>query len=99
MEPKEQRKVDDFILYAISAATQALEDAGWHPESDEDQTATGVLIGSGIGGLERHLRDLDHAQEKGPRRVSPFFIPGRLINLASVTSPSSTSCAAQTMPS
>ena len=83
MEPKEQRKVDDFILYAISAATQALEDAGWHPESDEDQTATGVLIGSGIGGLNGIYETSITLKEKGPRRVSPFFIPGRLINLAS----------------
>ena len=83
MEPKEQRKVDDFILYAISAATQALEDAGWHPERDEDQTATGVLIGSGIGGLNGIYETSITLKEKGPRRVSPFFIPGRLINLAS----------------
>ena len=83
MEPKEQRKVDDFILYAIAAATQALEDAGWHPESDEDQTATGVLIGSGIGGLDGIDETSITLKEKGPRRVSPFFIPGRLINLAS----------------
>src|SRR5262245_48979424 len=52
MEPKEQRKVDDFILYAMAAATQALDDAGWHPKSDEEQTGTGVLVGSGIGGIE-----------------------------------------------
>jgi 3-oxoacyl-[acyl-carrier-protein] synthase II len=83
MEPKEQRKVDDFILYAISAATQALEDADWHPKTDEDQTTTGVLIGSGIGGLNGIYETSLTLKEKGPRRVSPFFIPGRLINLAS----------------
>ncbi|MBV9064166.1 MAG: beta-ketoacyl-ACP synthase II [Methylobacteriaceae bacterium] len=83
MEPKEQRKVDDFILYAISAATQALEDADWHPETDDDQTTTGVLIGSGIGGLNGIYETSLTLKEKGPRRVSPFFIPGRLINLAS----------------
>ncbi len=83
MEPKEQRKVDDFILYAVCAATQALDDANWHPESEEDQTATGVLIGSGIGGLNGIYETSLTLKEKGPRRVSPFFIPGRLINLAS----------------
>src|ERR1700744_4334569 len=83
MEPKEQRRVDDFILYAVAAATQALDDAGWHPEGDEDQTATGVLIGSGIGGLNGIYETSLILKEKGPRRVSPFFIPGRLINLAS----------------
>ena len=83
MEPKEQRKVDPFIIYAMSAATQALEDAGWHPESAEDQEATGTLIGSGIGGLQGIEAGSLLLAEKGPRRVSPFFIPGRLINLAS----------------
>jgi 3-oxoacyl-[acyl-carrier-protein] synthase II len=83
MEHKEQRKVDDFILYAVCAATQALDDANWHPESEEDQTATGVLIGSGIGGLNGIYETSLTLKEKGPRRVSPFFIPGRLINLAS----------------
>jgi 3-oxoacyl-[acyl-carrier-protein] synthase II len=83
MEPKEQRKVDDFILYAVAAATQALDDAEWHPESDDDQIATGVLIGSGIGGLNGIYETSLTLKEKGPRRVSPFFIPGRLINLAS----------------
>ncbi|TLP48913.1 beta-ketoacyl-ACP synthase II [Cohaesibacter sp. CAU 1516] len=83
MPPKEQRKVDPFIVYAIAAAEEALADANWKPESYEDQIATGVVIGSGIGGLlgiEAAAYDL---QEKGPRRISPFFIPGRLINLAS----------------
>lgn len=82
MEPKEQRKVDDFIVYAMAAATQALGDAGWHPESYEDQIATGVLIGSGIGGLSGIAETSILLKERGPRRVSPFFIPGRLINLA-----------------
>ncbi len=83
MEPKEQRKVDDYIIFAISAATQALNDAGWHPKSYEDQCATGVLIGSGIGGLGGIYETSLLLKEKGPRRVSPFFIPGRLINLCS----------------
>src|SRR5207342_3417109 len=83
MEPKEQRKVDDFIIYAMGAATQALKDAGWKPTAYEDQIRTGVLIGSGIGGLQGIEKTSLLFAEKGPRRVSPFFIPGRLINLAS----------------
>jgi 3-oxoacyl-[acyl-carrier-protein] synthase II len=83
MEPKEQRKVDDFIIYAIAAADEALQDANWHPKSYEDQTRTGVLIGSGIGGIEGIVEAGYTLRDKGPRRVSPFFIPGRLINLAS----------------
>jgi 3-oxoacyl-[acyl-carrier-protein] synthase II len=83
MEPKEQRKVDDFIIYAMCAAKQALDDASWRPESYEDQTRTGVLIGSGIGGIEGIADMAVVLHEKGPRRVSPFFIPGRIINLAS----------------
>ena len=83
MEPKEQRKVDDFIVYAMTAADQALEDAEWHPRSADDQAATGVLIGSGIGGLQGIEKTSLLMAEKGPKRVSPFFIPGRLINLAS----------------
>ena len=82
MEPKEQRKVDEFIVYAMAAATQALEDAGWQPAAYEDQIRTGVLIGSGIGGLQGIEKTSLLFAEKGPRRVSPFFIPGRLINLA-----------------
>ncbi|RTL97856.1 beta-ketoacyl-[acyl-carrier-protein] synthase II [Ancylobacter aquaticus] len=82
MEPKEQRKVDDFIIYAMAAARQALDDADWHPTSYEDQCASGVLIGSGIGGLQGIAETALLLQERGPRRVSPFFIPGRLINLA-----------------
>jgi 3-oxoacyl-[acyl-carrier-protein] synthase II len=83
MEPKESRKVDDFILYGVTAATQALEDSGWKPAKTEDQERTGVLIGSGIGGIEGIAETAITLKEKGPRRVSPFFIPGRLINLAS----------------
>ncbi len=83
MEPKEQRKIDDFIIYAVAAAQQALDDAGWHPESYDDQARSGVLIGSGIGGLQGIEKASLLLAEKGPRRISPFFIPGRLINLAS----------------
>jgi 3-oxoacyl-[acyl-carrier-protein] synthase II len=83
MEPKEQRKVDDFILFAMAAATQALDDADWHPQDYEDQITSGVLIGSGIGGIEGIAETALLLRERGPRRVSPFFIPGRIINLAS----------------
>src|SRR3954465_9161277 len=83
MEPKEQRKVDEFIVYAMCAAKQALDDAGWHPKSHEDQITTGVMLGSGIGGIEGIAKTAVEMHEKGPRRVSPFFIPGRIINLAS----------------
>jgi len=82
MEPKEQRKVDGFIIFAMCAARQALEDAGWKPEKHEDQIATGVMIGSGIGGIEGIAETAIVLKERGPRRVSPFFVPGRLINLA-----------------
>src|ERR1700759_4481773 len=83
MEPKEQRKVDDFIIFAMAAAKQALDDADWHPASEEDRCATGTMIGSGIGGLNGIAETAILLKERGPRRVSPFFIPGRLINLAS----------------
>jgi 3-oxoacyl-[acyl-carrier-protein] synthase II len=83
MEPKEQRKVDDFIVFAMCAAHQALDDAGWKPLSHADQIKTGVMIGSGIGGLTGIAETAIVLKERGPRRVSPFFIPGRLINLAS----------------
>jgi 3-oxoacyl-[acyl-carrier-protein] synthase II len=83
MEVKEQRKVDDFIIFAMSAARQALDDAAWKPSSHEDQITTGVMIGSGIGGLTGIAETAILLKERGPRRVSPFFIPGRLINLAS----------------
>lgn len=83
MEPKEQRKVDDFITFALCAARQALDDARWHPTEYADQISTGVMIGSGIGGIEGIAETAIVLKERGPRRVSPFFIPGRLINLAS----------------
>ncbi|MBG0809569.1 beta-ketoacyl-ACP synthase II [Methylosinus sp. H3A] len=82
-EPKEQRKVDDFIIYGVSAATQALADAGWRADTPEKQNTTGVLIGSGIGGLGGIYETSVTLKDKGPRRVSPFFISGRIINLAS----------------
>jgi 3-oxoacyl-[acyl-carrier-protein] synthase II len=82
MEPKEQRKVDQFIIFAMAAAKQALDDAGWHPKTPDDQNETGVLIGSGIGGIDGIAEAALLLREKGPRRISPFFIPGRLINLA-----------------
>ena len=83
MDPKEQRKVDDFILFGIAAATQALADSGWSPKTDDEKFASGVLIGSGIGGLGGIYDTSILLKERGPRRVSPFFIPGRLINLVS----------------
>ncbi|SEH61147.1 3-oxoacyl-[acyl-carrier-protein] synthase II [Rhizobium tibeticum] len=83
MEPKEQRKVDPFIIYGMAAADMALNDANWHPQTDEEQVSTGVLIGSGIGGIEGIVEAGYTLRDKGPRRISPFFIPGRLINLVS----------------
>ena len=83
MEPKEQRKVDEFILYALAAADMAVKDSGWDPATTEDQERTGVMVGSGIGGLETIAETAVLLKERGPRRVSPFFIPGALINLAS----------------
>jgi 3-oxoacyl-[acyl-carrier-protein] synthase II len=83
MEPKDQRKVDDFIIFAMAAARQALDDADWHPSTEEDRCATGTMIGSGIGGLSGIADTAVLLKERGPRKVSPFFIPGRLINLAS----------------
>ncbi len=83
MEPKEQRKVDDFIAYAMCAATQAIRDADCAPKTYEEQIAIGVMIGSGIGGIGGIAETALVLKERGPRRVSPFFIPGRLINLAS----------------
>jgi 3-oxoacyl-[acyl-carrier-protein] synthase II len=82
MEPKEQRKVDDFILYAVAAAEQAIADSGFRADTPEKQESSGVLIGSGIGGLPGIAETSLLLKEKGPRRISPFFIPGRLINLA-----------------
>jgi 3-oxoacyl-[acyl-carrier-protein] synthase II len=83
MEPKEQRKVDEFITYGIAAAEQAVRDSGWLPENNEDRERTGVMIGSGIGGLQTIAETAVILKERGPRRVSPFFIPGSLINLIS----------------
>ena len=83
LSSKEQRRVDDFILYAIAAADEAVRDAGWMPEDEESRERTGVMIGSGIGGLATIERTSIEMHEKGPRRVSPFFIPSALINLAS----------------
>ena len=82
MEPKEQRKVDDFIIYAMAAAEQAIADSGYVADTADKQERAGVLIGSGIGGLPGIAETALLLKEKGPRRVSPFFIPGRLINLA-----------------
>ncbi len=83
MEPKDRRKVDDFILYGMAAAVQAVEDSGWKPESREDCERTGVMIGAGIGGLASIAETAVLIKERGPKRVSPFFIPGALINLVS----------------
>lgn len=83
MDPKEQRKVDEFIIFGMAAAVQAVQDSGWEPKSDDEKERTGVLIGSGIGGLEGIAEAALLMAEKGPRRLSPFFIPGRLINLVS----------------
>jgi 3-oxoacyl-[acyl-carrier-protein] synthase II len=83
MSPKDARKVDTFILYAMAASQMAVNDAGWTPEDEEDRLRTGVMIGSGIGGLESIAETTLLLAEKGPRRVSPFFIPGSLINLCS----------------
>ncbi|WP_341213550.1 beta-ketoacyl-ACP synthase II [uncultured Limimaricola sp.] len=83
MEPKDQRKVDDFILFGIAAAQQAVEDSGWTPQTEDDRERTGVMIGSGIGGLNSIAETALLIRDKGPRRVSPFFIPGALINLIS----------------
>ncbi len=83
MAPKEQRKVDTFIMFGLAAAQQAVEDAGWMPEDTESLERTGVLIGSGIGGLNSIANTAIMMKEKGPRRVSPFFVPGALINLIS----------------
>jgi 3-oxoacyl-[acyl-carrier-protein] synthase II len=81
--PKEQKKMDDFIVYGVAAATQAVEDSGWKPTDEESLERTGVMIGSGIGGLQSIADGALTLKEKGPRRISPFFIPSALINLAS----------------
>ncbi|MDA7759612.1 beta-ketoacyl-ACP synthase II [Amylibacter sp.] len=83
MEPKERRKVDDFILYGMAAADMAVSDSGWAPKEEEDFYRTGVMIGSGVGGLSTIADTSLTLQERGPRRVSPFFIPSCLINLIS----------------
>jgi 3-oxoacyl-[acyl-carrier-protein] synthase II len=83
LSTRDQRRVDDFILYAIAAADEAVKDSGWDPQTDEDRERTGVMIGSGIGGLATIEKTSVELHEKGPRRVSPFFIPSALINLAS----------------
>ena len=83
MSPKEQRRVDDFIIYAMGAAVQAVEDAGWEPDNENDRERTGVVIGSGIGGLQTIYEGSTLINERGPRKVGPFFIPSALINLAS----------------
>jgi len=83
MAPKDQRKVDTFILFGMAAAQQAIEDAGWTPDDRESLERTGVLIGSGIGGLNSIANTAVMMAEKGPKRVSPFFVPGALINLIS----------------
>ncbi len=81
--PKDQRRMDDFIVYALAAAVQAVEDSGWKPQDDENRERTGVMIGSGIGGLRTMEENAILLHEKGPRKLSPFFIPACLINLAS----------------
>src|SRR5471032_171113 len=83
MSSKDQRRVDDFILYAMAAADEAVKDAGWTPEDEHERERTGVIIGSGIGGLSAIADTAIELHEKGPRRVSPFFIPSALINLIS----------------
>ena len=83
MEPKDQRKVDDFILYGVAAAVQAVRDSGWVPPDEEARCRTGVMMGSGIGGLSAIADTAVLIKERGPKRVSPFFIPSALINLIS----------------
>jgi len=83
LEPKELRKIGDFILYGIAAADEALADSGWKPETEADRVATGVMIGSGIGGIDGIAENAIILKERGPRRISPFFIPGNIINLVS----------------
>ena len=83
LPPRDQRKLDRFIVYGVAAAQQAIEDAGWKPENDESQWRTGVMIGSGIGGLETIYDGSITVHERGPRKLSPFFIPAALINLVS----------------
>jgi 3-oxoacyl-[acyl-carrier-protein] synthase II len=83
LEPRELRKIADFVAYGIAAADQALADSGWQPNTEEERCATGVLIGSGIGGIDGIAENALLMQERGPRRISPFFIPGNIINMVS----------------
>jgi len=83
LEPKELRKIGDFILYGIAAADEALADSGWKPQTEEERCATGVMIGSGIGGISGIAENALILEQRGPRRISPFFIPGNIINLVS----------------
>ena len=83
LSQKEQRRIEDFILFAIAAADEAVADSGWKPTNDEEKNRTGVLIGSGIGGIEAIGRNAVILEHDGPRKISPFFIPSALINLAS----------------
>ncbi len=98
LEPKEQRKIDRFIMFGLAAVSQAVSDAGLKGDHGHDPDRIGVLIGSGIGGLQSIAETAVMIQEKGPRRVSPFFIPGSLINLISGQVPSSTASKAPIMP-
>src|SRR6201986_2128535 len=83
VDPKEQRRMDDYIIYGLAAAKQAVADSGWQARTEDEKCRTGVLIGSGIGGLDGIEKGSILVHEKGPRKLSPFFIPGRLINLLS----------------
>jgi 3-oxoacyl-[acyl-carrier-protein] synthase II len=83
VSPKDQRRMDEFIVFALAAAVQAVEDSGWQPDSEEQRERTGVMIGSGIGGLPGITEGAITIHERGPRRISPYFIPASLINLAS----------------
>jgi 3-oxoacyl-[acyl-carrier-protein] synthase II len=82
VDTKDRRKMDDFIIFAVAAANEALDDAGWHPTDEEERERTGVMIGSGIGGLKYIEDGVNTINEKGPRRLTPFFLPATLINLA-----------------
>jgi 3-oxoacyl-[acyl-carrier-protein] synthase II len=83
VSPKDQRRMDEFIIYALAAAAQAVDDSGWRPVSEEEHERTGVMIGSGIGGLPGITDGAITIHDRGPRRISPYFIPASLINLAS----------------
>lgn len=83
MAPKDQKKVDKFILYGLAAGSDAVEDSGWKPEADEDQFRSGVMMGSGIGGLQHIYENSIAFNENGIKKISPFFIPSCLINMVS----------------